>query len=249
MRARVFDLHEIHQLAPARSGDQGERRLLHHRGIDLPDAEGVEEIGPDRRETDRACVGARLLEEIEQQRVVRVAQARYPDGRAFEALHGPNRIRPLGRHRKREERQPAGRSEAADRRAVGHSLKRDIKRSAGVLDRASDQRLHGRVAAAGVDEFDVETLAGKVPARARHFVRHNAEQLAAEGQPHLCGLAHRLRAARADKDHSRDTEDSFQRRAPVEGDRGFSLIRRNADQVRIRRFTAAHGGPTVRGRG
>ena len=187
------------------------------------------------------------MEEIEQQRVVRVAQARYPDCCAFEALHGPDRIRPLGRNRKREERQPAGRSEAADRRAVGHSLKRDIKRSAGVFDSAPDQRLHGRVAAASVDEFDIETLVGEVTSRARHFVRHNAEQLAAEGKPQLCGLAHRLRAARADKHDSGETEYSFQRRAPVEGDRGFSLIRRNADQVRIRCFAAAHGGPHASG--
>ena len=42
MRARVFDLHEIHQLAPAGSRDQGERGLLHHRGVDLPDAKGIE---------------------------------------------------------------------------------------------------------------------------------------------------------------------------------------------------------------
>ena len=194
---------------------------------------------------DRACVGSRSIEEIEQQRVVRVAQARYSDCCAFKALHGPNRIRSLGRNRKRVERQPAGRSEAADRGAVGCSLKRDIKRSAGVFDRAPDQRLHGRVAASCVDEFDIDALAGKVTARTRHLVRHNTEQLAAEGKPQSCGFAHRLWAARADKHDAGDTDDSFQRRAPIESDRGFSSIRRNAHQVRVRRFATAHRGPTV----
>ena len=82
MHARIFDLHEIHQLAPADFGDQGERRLLKHCGIDLPDAKGIEEIGPDRR--GGSCVGARLIEEISSA-VVRVAQAR-SIRIAFEAL-------------------------------------------------------------------------------------------------------------------------------------------------------------------
>ena len=73
--------------------------------------------------------------------------------RSFEA---GDRVDLAWRHRQREQRQPAGGGEAADVGAVGEGLHRHVERGRRIVDGAADQRLHRRVAAAGVDELDVE---------------------------------------------------------------------------------------------
>jgi len=68
-------------------------------------------------------------------------------------------------------------------------LKRDIKRGAGVVHRVPDQRLHGDVTPAGVDQPDVKPFLGKMAARPGDLVRNDTEELTAEGEQHLTALA------------------------------------------------------------
>ena len=65
---------------------------------------------------------------------------------------------------------------------------RDVQRGGGIIDRAADQRLHGGVAAAGVDQLHIEPMILEVAGRARDFVRHSAQKLAAIGELDLLAL-------------------------------------------------------------
>src|SRR3546814_13514522 len=60
---------------------------------------------------------------------------------------------------------------------VRSGLQRDVGRGAGIIDGAADQRLHRRVAAARVDQFDVEALIGEMAAGARHLVDRKSTRL------------------------------------------------------------------------
>jgi len=73
-------------------------------------------------------------------------------------------------------------------------LHRHVEGRSGIVDRAADQRLHGGVAAAGIDELDVKPLVLKVTVGARDLIRHSAQELAAISEFYLPGL--RLRTAR-----------------------------------------------------
>jgi hypothetical protein len=79
--------------------------------------------------------------------------------------------------------------EALDLAAPRVSLQRHVERCAGILDGAADQRLHGLIAAAGIDELDVQAFCREVTAGAGDLVGHDAEELAAEREPHLFGRA------------------------------------------------------------
>ena len=69
--------------APARCSSV-ERRLLHQAGVDLSLAQRLQQIDAHGRELDLAGVGAGLLEQIERQRVIGIAERRDADGLAFE---------------------------------------------------------------------------------------------------------------------------------------------------------------------
>ena len=110
---------------------------------------------------------------------------------------------------------------------------RDVERGRGIVDGAADQRLHRGVAAAGIDQLDVEAVVLEVAVRARDLVGHDAEKLAAEGELEL--LQRRgLRAGRAGGGkRAGDDADAFQDRA--------------AGNVRRRQIGAGQAGPYRRG--
>src|SRR5262249_18973819 len=88
--------------------------------------------------------------------------------------------------------QPAGDGEAADIRPdIGVGLDGHVERGRGIIDSAADERLHRRVAAAGVDELDFEAVPPEQTARARDLVGHAAEELAAIGELDALGLCRR----------------------------------------------------------
>ena len=99
-----------------------------------------------------------------------------------------------------KERQLACRGNALHRRAMCIGLQRDIERGRGVIDRAADQRLHRRRAAAHVDELDLEPFLLEMPVMHREDIRDDAEKLRAEGELHrLAGGAGRIGAEDAGK--------------------------------------------------
>src|SRR3546814_10865092 len=76
---------------------------------------------------------------------------------AGEILHRGDRVALLRCDGQGEQRQPAGRGEAPDLRIMREGLQRDVEGGAGIFDGPADQRLHGGVAAARVDELDVRS--------------------------------------------------------------------------------------------
>ena len=72
---------------------------------------------------------------------------------------------------------------------MGECLECHVEGRARVVHRTADQSLHGDVAAARIDQANIETFVGEVAARASDFVRNDAKQLAAERQQHLAALA------------------------------------------------------------
>ena len=143
---------------------QRQRRLLHQAGVDLALPQRFQEIDAHGGEPDLAGVGAGLLQQIERERMIGIAEPGYADGLAFELLDVVNRVGGLRRGDQRKQRQPAGDGEAADVGAdIGVGGERDVERGRGIVDRAADQRLHGGAAAAGIDQLDVEAVVLEVP--------------------------------------------------------------------------------------
>ncbi len=68
-------------------------------------------------------------------------------------------------------------------------LERHVEGRARVVHGTTDQSLHGDVAAARIDQANIETFVGEVAARARDFVGNDAEELAAEREQYLAALA------------------------------------------------------------
>ncbi|MDB5408355.1 MAG: hypothetical protein JWL84_3267 [Rhodospirillales bacterium] len=120
--------------------------------------------------------------------MVSIAERRDSDGAVGEVLDLADLIRLARRRRDGEQRQPAGRREAADLGAMGIGLQRDAERGRAVLDGAADQRLHRRVAAARIDQLGVEPMLGEMPVGAGDLVGDDAEELAAEGDLDLPAL-------------------------------------------------------------
>jgi hypothetical protein len=86
-----------------------------------------------------------------------------------------NLARGIGRGDDRKQRQAPGDGKTADVRShIGVGLNGDVERGGGVIDRAADQRLHGGVAAAGIDELHVEPMGLEVSAGAGDLVGHAA---------------------------------------------------------------------------
>jgi hypothetical protein len=106
--------------------------------------------------------------------VVGVAERRYADRAAGEILDAPDLAGASGRRHGGEQRQAPGRREASDIGAASVSLQGDVEGGRRVIDGAADQRLHGGVAAARVDELDIEPLLGEMAVGARHLVGHDA---------------------------------------------------------------------------
>src|SRR6267143_3872160 len=181
--ARVGEIHRVDQHARARFLEQGQRRLLHQAGIDLPLPQGLQEIDPQGRELHLVWVGFGLLEEKERERVIGIAERGDGDGLPFEVLDGADLACGLGRGDDGEQRQASGDGEAADVDVnVGIGLDCDVERSGCVIDRAADQRLHRRLATAGIDELHVETVVLEQAGRACDLIRHAAQELAAIGE-------------------------------------------------------------------
>jgi hypothetical protein len=81
-----------------------------------------------------------------------------------------------------EERQASGGGKTADVGALAVGLQGHVEGGGRVIDGTADQRLHGSVAAARIDELDVEALGREMTIGARHLVGHDAEELATEGE-------------------------------------------------------------------
>ena len=145
--------------------------------------------------------------------MVGIAQRRNTDGLAREIVDGVDvACRLRGRHQ-REQRQPAGGGEGADIGAVGVGLDRDIERGSGIIDGTADQRLHRGIAAAGIDEFDIEAVIFEMAPGAGDLIGNDAQQLAAESKPDLLALG--LRAGRKRcRQQARDESRALEHRAP-----------------------------------
>ena len=171
----VFQIHGVHQHARAGAPQQRERRLLHDAGVHLPLAQRFQQIDPHGRELDFPRVDARLLEQVERQRMVGVAERGNADGLALQVLHRLDAGRRLGRGDDREQRQPSGHREPADVGAdIGIGLDCNVERGGAVIDGPAEERLHGRVAAAGIDKLHVEAVVLEMAGRARDLVGHAA---------------------------------------------------------------------------
>ena len=72
---------------------------------------------------------------------------------------------------------------------MGEGLKRHVEGRPRVVHRTADQGLHRNVAAARVNQADIEAFVGEMAARSRDLVRDDAEELAAEREQHLAALA------------------------------------------------------------
>ncbi len=123
-------------------------------------------------------IGAGLLQEEQRQRVIGIAEAGDADRLAFEVFDRADLRRLFRRDGEGEERQLAGRGNALHRGAMRIGLQRDIERGRGVIDRAADQRLHRRRAAAHVDELDIEPFLLEMPVMRRDDVGDDTEKLA-----------------------------------------------------------------------
>ena len=101
-------IHEVDQFASSSLDHQRERRLLQHPGVDLPQSEGVEQVGADGGDVYRAWVYSVTVEEIEQEGMVGVAEAGYPDSATRKVADRGDGRRPIGGYTEREQWQPAG---------------------------------------------------------------------------------------------------------------------------------------------
>lgn len=160
----------------------GRTRLLHHAGVHLAAAQRLEQVGADRGEACPRRVGAGALHQEQHQHMVGVAEAGDADGAALKRLGVGDLGGGARRGRQREERQPAGLGEAADRGAIGEGLQRDIEGGAGVVHRPAGQGLHRLVAPADIDQLDLHALVAEMAACLRHLIGYDAEELTAEGE-------------------------------------------------------------------
>src|SRR5688500_1580170 len=102
--------------------------------------------------------------------MVGVAQSRDPHGTVLEILKASYLFCSFRTRCEGKERQSPRRGEAGYFGAVGKSLKRNIKRRPRIIHRATDQRLHGDIAAAGIYQPHIESFLREMAARPRHLV-------------------------------------------------------------------------------
>src|SRR5207249_10797048 len=99
------------------------------------------------------------LQKIERQGVIGVAERRYADRLALEILDRLNLARCFRRGNDGEQRQLSGDRETADIGAdIDIGLHGDVQSGGCIVDRAADQRLHRRIATAGINELYVEAV-------------------------------------------------------------------------------------------
>ena len=185
----VLKIHCVHEHARARAPQQCQSRLLHQADVDLVLPQRFQQIDAHGREMDFLGVGTGLLQQIERERVISITKRGDADRPSLQILDRWYLARGLGSGDNGEQGEAAGDRKAADVRAdIGIGLERDVQRGGCIFDRASDQRLHGGIAAAGVDQLHLEPMSLEIAGRARDFVRHPAQKLAAVGEPDLLAL-------------------------------------------------------------
>lgn len=214
--ARLLQVHQVHQHPPAGADQQRRRRLLHHAGVDVPHAQGVEEVGAQHGEAHGVGAHPGPPQQGQRQQVVGVAERGDAHGPAAQVGHGAQLPRQARSRGQGEERQPAGGEEAHDAGPAGVGGQRHVEGGGGVVDGAAHQRLHGGAAAAEVDELDVQPLLGEVAVVAGHLVGHHAEELAAEAQGDLAPLL-RPQAPRPGQTGERQAGQAGQEGAAGEG--------------------------------
>ena len=107
--------------------------------------------------------------------MIGVAERGYADRLALEILDRLNLASGFRRGNDGEQRQPSGNREATDIGAdIDIGLHGDVQSGGRIVDRTADQRLHRRIAAAGVDELHVEAMVLEIPVGARDFIGHPA---------------------------------------------------------------------------
>jgi hypothetical protein len=115
--------------------------------------------------------------------VVGIAERGDGDGLAFDVLERADLARRLWRGDDGEQRQPPGDGEAANVGVhIGIRLDRHVEGGRGIVDRAADQCLHGRLAPPRIDDLHVEAVALEQAGRPRDLVRHTAQKLTAIGE-------------------------------------------------------------------
>jgi hypothetical protein len=177
----ILEPHEVDEHPPARALEEGERRLLHHAGLDLAARELLIEVGAERDELDAGRVDALPLEEVLRHQVVGGAEVADPDPVAREVADRLD-LGGAGAGHQREERQPRGRGDHHGLLALGHRLDDEVDGRAGPVDAASEERVDRLGAATHVDEVHVEPLGREEALLARDLEGEDAEHLAAEGQ-------------------------------------------------------------------
>jgi len=91
--------------------------------------------------------------------VIGVSQRRDSDGLPLEILDGLDLAGCPGSGNQGEQRQAAGDREAPDVGVhVGIGLDGDVQGGRGVVDGTADESLHGGIAAAEMDELDIEAV-------------------------------------------------------------------------------------------
>src|SRR5262249_35012529 len=138
---------------------QRQRRLLHDADVDLALAQRFQQVDTDGRELDLRVVGAGLLEQIKRERLFGIPDRGDAYRSSLQILDRLNLARSIGRGDNGKQGQAPRHGKAANVRSdIGVGLKGNVERGGGVIDRAADQRLHGGVAAAGIDELHVEPV-------------------------------------------------------------------------------------------
>ena len=122
---------------------------------------------------------------------------------------------------------------------MGEGLKRHVEGRPRVVHRTADQGLHRNVAAARVNQADVEAFVGEMAARSRHLVRDDAEELAAEREQHLAALA--VGIFLGDEQDAGHAGQSLQSRSSTD-DFFITAIFELASEFRRQIFAAIHSG-------
>ena len=89
----VFEIHCVHEHARARAPQQCQSRLLHQADVDLALAQRLQQIDAHGRELDLSGVGAGLLQQIERQRMIGIAERGDADRPSLQILDRLNLAR------------------------------------------------------------------------------------------------------------------------------------------------------------
>src|SRR5262249_6281802 len=210
----VLKVHRVYEYARAGPSQQCQGRFLHDADVHLTLPQRFEQIDAHGRELDLAGVTAGLLQQAERQGMIGSAERDNADRPSLQVLDASYLSRGLWSRDNREWGEPTDQYEAPDDRGDSDiGLNGNVQRGGGVVIHAADQCLHGSDAAAAMNQLHVKPMIFEVAGRARDFIRHPAQELAAIGELDL--LALRLCASGSRRrDDARDQRGALEQRAP-----------------------------------